>query len=212
LTIEVCFISDANCESPLPVVASKVDGAPSSVVQIRLPYGFEAYLRLDAPGYVRTQYYFGGPLLGSEDGSIVVLGEPISMHKSEDLASILEALDVESGADRGILMARTIDCAGALSDGVRLELLNTTGTPWAMLNGVMFSAPDLDVTTDVSGVAGFFDVPIGGVVVEASVRANCTSDSDCSVPAWVTFGRTATLIRPNVISQLEVRPDYSYGR
>jgi hypothetical protein len=214
LRVDVCLLSDYNCAQPLPITVSEPDPMRPELKMVVLPYGFEGYLRLAAPGYLQTEYYWLGPMVGV-DGSQVVFGEPIVMRAISELDQQFAALGYPRAADRGLVTLRTIDCRGALADGVHVQLLNTSqGVPWVQRSGVLVSSPDSPLTTDASGLAGFYELLVGNIVFEGVATRSCSSrpmgDVDCNEAP--TFGRNALTVRANTMSIAEVRPNYTYGR
>lgn len=68
LTIRACVAQNPEClpGSEVPsIVTQTVPNAPGAAKSILLPYGLNGYLVLQAPGYLRTEYYFGGPMIGA---------------------------------------------------------------------------------------------------------------------------------------------------
>lgn len=218
LAIALCQINDVVCSAPLTPAINEALEVPPGVLALDIPYGFEGYLMLTAPGYVPTMYYFQGPIIGF-DGAAYVVGEPILLYDAPTLGDQLYLLlsGVEAGlsVDAGFLTVRAIDCLGQVSNGVRVELVGASAPGWVELNGLMVLNYDGSLTTDASGIAGFVNQAAPGtMIVEGVAPADCGSndspDGACSPEQ--RYGRMAVRVRPGAMTITELRPDYGYGR
>lgn len=215
LAIALCQLNDVVCSAPLALSVNGAFQVPPGVLALDIPYGFQGYLRLSAPGYVPTAYYFQGPMIGF-DGVAHVIGEPILLYDAQTLGDQLRLLVRDPlSPDGGILTVRAIDCLGRVSDGVRVELVGASAESWVELNGLMVLNYDGSLTTDVSGIAGFVNVPAPTTTIVEGVApgdcgANDTTDGECS--AEQRYGRMAVRVQPGMVTIAELRPDYRYGR
>src|SRR5262245_8066846 len=77
LTIRVGPSSDPTCSEvgpiPAPAAIHPLGENPEAVFGVLVPYGLDGYVHLEAPGYMPTEYYFGGPMIGSPAGLTVDL-------------------------------------------------------------------------------------------------------------------------------------------
>ena len=199
LQIVVCQSNDGECTNPVPTMPMAVPNQPPAVVAIPLPYNFDGYLRLTATNYVTTEYYFGGPMIGSVDRQATVRGEAIPMLRQETMDGLFG--DVMQTRDRrtGVLAIRTIKCRGERAAGVELEMINQVGFGWTLISNIP-SGGDPPLPTDARGVAGFGNVPPGVIPVQGSMGE-------------LSFGRTAFRVRADQLTVGEVRKDVElYGR
>ena len=180
LSVSVCQIMDAECP-PTKVVGKAIgptafmtvlQGAAVTVplYTIVVPYRVEAYLRLTAPGYLRQEYYFGGPLIGTPGGDVMKLpdgtsaavlqGLPLNLVKESDADYFASQLGVKREADQGIIAVRTVGCSGLPSAGVTLRLDPAEGLPFSYLSGFALASSDPPRPTDENGLAGFANIEL----------------------------------------------------
>jgi hypothetical protein len=222
LDLAVCQIVDSDCRQPIltgspvgvedvinpPLTPPDVMTDPEGWLVFLLPDGFEGYLQLEAPAYMPTDYYFGGPLRQSES----ILGYPILLQPMEMWDRSLYDLGVPIEPGTGALTVRALDCDTTKSAGVRLSL-NGAGTPWVLRNGLMTRNDDGELETDTTGMAGFVNVPPGVVLIEGRAQVSCAAGSDCPEDTpWEVVSSVSTRVRPGRITLVELRHDYSYGR
>lgn len=207
LSIQVCQIGDAGCIAPVPVVLSTPNPDLPYVYQINMPYALDAYLRLAAPGRVPTEYYFQGPLVGSPDGSTLVIGETIAMDRVDAFAQTLALLDTTP--EEGLLMLRVTDCTARPADGARLKLLSNEGVPWVMRDGTVVRDDD-ELATDSSGVAGFAALVPGVYAVGGILQSDCVDGQPDCTPR--RFGQAIARIRAGTVTITTLSPNAFYGR
>jgi hypothetical protein len=225
LEIQACLVLDGFCDEPVPSEVTKTDLTRPDLVRITLPYGFDGYLRLTAPGYATTMYYLGLPLIGNgleqpplpefidtlTEGMRSVPGRPIEMLRSNTLAQIHSDLGVPPDPSVGTLMVRAVDCYGVLGDGVRFALDGTV-IPWVMRNGLI-TRSDGVLATDSSGMGGFLRVTPGVVRIDGSVLDSCFGD-DCEStdPVWRVVTSVVTRVAPDAVTLVELRGNDAYYR
>jgi hypothetical protein len=212
LKIDVCIASDLNCTTPvtsaLPPITRPDPAQPVYRIQLPTePVPFEGYLRLTADGYIQTEYYFSGPMVGNPlnpDMPQVVIGQPITIPRVSSINEFFTRITPGAVRDEnaGILALRVLNCDAQRSPNITLEL-NTDGVPFALANNQPVG-PDSDGSvprTDTRGVAGFVNVPAGGTAIVEAV-----------LPDGRRFGRNGLAVRPNQLTAGEIRTDYAYGR
>ena len=227
LVVQACLIGDPDCTTPAGTVfgptPTKIPaGSGGSLVTapvytVGMQYGTNGYLRMNAPGYLQTEYYLGGPLVGGRDGAMtdgapvvkgllpLVKGQPLTPIKELDADNLATAISVTRIASDAILAVRTIDCNGNLAKGVTLSLnLPDHGLPFTYLSGQVLST-DQSLVTDVQGIAGFANVPLSTAFVNVSVEG--------IAPDGTHYGKINVTIRKGTFTGTEVRPDTGlYGR
>lgn len=227
LSVKVCIIGDADCTGPLPIAYTKPVAQDPRIISVMLPFGFQGFLRLNSSGaspaagsdaggvgYVQTEYYFGGPIIGSPTNPAMVHGEDILVPRLDELANFFGDVAATPNPKAGILAVRTIDCNTARAQGVLLNLITTQGVadpgfPFTLRGGLPFrSTPP--TPTDMQGVAGFANVEpadkLSFTVVSVQGKAP-TGDTYPSDAATSSFR-----IRAGQLTLGELRPDYSYGK
>ena len=212
--IEICIITDLNCTTPvtdglvaagLPPI-SQPDPMRPYLHQITLPYEFEGYLQLTATGYLTTNYYFGGPMIGDPRNPAMpqlVVGETLPMPRVTSIDEFFSLLSSEPrDTSTGLLALRVLNCERERSARVRLNLLTTDSgaAGWTLINNQ--PATDTDpIETDSRGVSGF-----------ANIRAPITALVEGTLPDGRRYGGNGWAVRPNQLTVGEVRTDYTYGR
>lgn len=203
----VCQITDYSCAQPLAIpVVTQVPMAPAALVAVGapLPFGYDGYLRFNAPNYLQTEYYFVSELglnLDTWDGMAPprIVGDPITLPLASRIDEFFE-LVTGSAANRdpegGIIALRTFDCLGRRAANVSLEILSDTpGTefPWVFNNRL----PSARTKTDAGGVAGFGNVSTKmGAVIELRGIA----------PDGTPYGSVTVIARPNTLTFGDLRP------
>jgi hypothetical protein len=213
LDIRVCIITDFECVQPLATETTVLD-PERQLMGVRLPIGFEGYLRLSAPGYLQTEYYFLGPMFGVPGWSDEIPPRRIRMWRQQTQVEIVQQLGLDVSPEMGTLMLAVSDCEGHPAAGVQLELPSAnSGLAWVETDDLI-TASIPPPSTDESGVAGFFRVNPGAVPVEASLPCpgpyGAFENQACAGPA-VRFGRAALIVRANTVSLAEIRPYYGHG-
>jgi hypothetical protein len=227
LTVVACQISDSNCPPgsevgqvvgpvPFPTV---LEGASITVplYTIVMPFGVSAYLRMTAPGYVRQEYIFGGPLIGTPGGKVtmlengataaVIAGLPLTLVREKDADSLANQIGLTRDPQRAILAVRTIDCSGVPAAGVTLTLDLAEGVAFSYLSNLALSPTNPPQPTDEKGLAGFANISLPNGVPLYTVTLEGLG------PNGKKYGRRPFAIRPNQMTTGEIRPyPDEYGR
>lgn len=196
LKIKVCQTGDRDCAIPVKSSVTQPDPMRPFLYRVDLPYGFDGYLDLSAENYIGTEYYFGGIVVGGQDGQASITGEaipPPTLVTADNLVKDL-ARSVRD-PDKGILAVRTIDCNGKRAAGVTVRLKENLDDALAytlIRNLPVFAVPPRP--TDSRGVAGFVNVRDGTVEVEGVL------------PDGRTYGSVPVRARANKLTVVEVRP------
>jgi hypothetical protein len=200
LVITVCQLNDQECANPVPASVTAVPNQPPAVVAITVPYGFEGYFRMTATAYVPTEYIWGGPMLGTPDGSTTVQGIAIPMLRETTMDGLFNDLLRTRDTTAGVLAIRTIGCDGKSAADVDVKMDEPArGFGYTLINNTPV-ASDPPSPTDSRGVAGYANVSPG----TASLRGYVDDTN---------IGRTAFRVRANYLTVGEVRNDAGfYGR
>jgi hypothetical protein len=225
LSVEACQITDTECPVSKQVgqVAGPMDfqttlnGATVTVplYQVVMPFGVEAYLRLKAPGYLRQEYFFGGPLIGTPSSfptmigdatATVISGLPLIMLKTADAGNLASAIGQTRNPGQALIALRTIDCTGQTAAGVTLQMDRAQGLSFSYLASLALTA-DPPQPTDSAGLAGFANIPLPNGVPIFNVTVEGKN------PDNVPYGKLPFPIRPDQITSGEIRPFPTlYGR
>jgi hypothetical protein len=210
LTVTACQIQDYACNDPAGLVLSPMNYPvvlygntyQVPVYPIVMPYGIDAFIRITAPNYLQTEYYLGGPLLGSRDnmmmnGLPVVVALPVTPILASDADNLALTIHTKREPGDAIVAMRTLDCNDESTDGVTLSL-SVDGVPFTFLTGQPSFAADLP--TDASGLAGF-----ANIAVPAGSFSNVTVEG--TAPNGMTYGKINVTIRPGQLTQANIRPD-----
>lgn len=220
LNVEVC--STSTCDVVLPACAPGVDPMPSEqcaivgtgpapfIYLINLPYGLvNGGLKLTADGYVQMNYLFGGPMIGTPEGSRTIVGVPIPLLTEGRRQAVYTNVGLPTvDMGRGTLAVRTLTCArqpenaptptapqGQYAARVLVDTVEELQTPavsWILSDGNIFT-DDLLLTNE-RGVAGILNVSPQSVTVNA-VLENGNQYASVTLP-----------VLPNIITLAELRP------
>jgi hypothetical protein len=183
--------------------------------QIDLPYNFDGAIALTAAGYMPTEYFLGGPLLGTagtdggpmldKDGTPVVMGQPIAPILYDTLDELFSGVTVSGvtamrDPTKGLLVARLLDCNGMRAGGVVLEIQNfvpSDGLGFTLVNGgyIPQGGQPPPPTEPGRGVSGYANMPPSDYRVDAIA------------PSGRHYGLTSVTIVANVLTLLEIRTD-----
>jgi hypothetical protein len=197
LEVQVC--GDAACASELPLCGGGVEpcyglSVDGPELAFDFPFGLDGALRFSAPGYVDLDYALGGPMVGTQDGSLAVSGNPIAMIAAEARDRFYAQLGRSVDASRGMLMARVIGC-----DGLPAHSVTVTPLQGDFSDATAFVLGDAAVPqlgpalTDGFGSAGYINV--------APQRASVIG----SAATGETIESPAVPIRSGAVGLVEVR-------
>jgi len=212
---------------------------PPGVSGFLVPYlgtmASELHLVLTATGYMPTEYFLGGPLVGSPTGESfeltvpeqlaplameppgteitvpIVRGLPIPMVKQELIAGFFR--DIAQGemmdANAGIVAFRMIDCNGNRAAGVSLDMAGELDNGF----GFVISQNNVPTRSDPPDLAGpTVSGPAGGAGF-ANLPTRPYTPKGVLSDNREYGGRVAFRLRPGTITNGEIRPSsYSYGR
>jgi hypothetical protein len=222
LDVKVCTV--ATCDQVLPACDTTLgDPAPTQqcaiVAQgpapflylINLPYRLEnGGLRLTAANYVQMNYIFGGPMVGTPEGSTTVVGLTIPLLTEEVRRRVYRQVGLSTvDPNRGTLAVRTLTCARQPNpplpmprppEGQRARDILVTAeqaaeapaVSWSLSNGNQFT--DDRLVTDARGVAGILNVEPSAIIVKAVL------------PNGDEYGETTLPVVENVVTLAELRP------
>jgi hypothetical protein len=218
--VELTVCTNAACTVPAgpPDVIIQQDQMRPFVWAINMPYGLGAFsIRAQADGYVNTDYYVGGPMVGTPEGTTTVVALPLPMPKVSSVDNLLSNIGLPPLGPTsavGILALRTLNCnrpqslvpgtnQGARAEGVRVELVtndpNLEPVPWVLTTGNQASR-DLDAT-DGRGVAGFANLSPRNYTVRGIAPAPVDSEMGTEIGAKPA----SATVRANTITLVEVR-------
>jgi hypothetical protein len=199
-TIVACNFTDPNCTAPITPLALTVSPQSPITYLIDLRYGFNGSLRITAMNYIPTQYFFGGPLVGTPAGTTdptdpatpLISGLFITPLSEKDYP--FYSGNIPRDMTKGIFGPRLLDCNGDRGAGVTLEVTDPTGRGFALISNVPVFGTPIPVT-DGRGVAGYADMTPNHYV------------ADAIAPDGAHYGRTGMVILPNTVTILEIRTD-----
>lgn len=239
LTILVCQSTDVDCEEPVPSIATPIPGAVGAARSILMPYGLDGYLRLQAEGYVRQEYYFGGPMIGAPSPEYPT-GEVTEIEVPAQAAPLLQVpagTRLPAAVVRGepIVMLREsqanaffTDLAGP--DAVRDPQAGLLAVRTIDCDGARAGGISLDLNADPG--AGFGFVVTQNNIPRASNPTNPAGTTEsrqggagfANIPPSVyspfailgdgrTYGgQVGFRVRANQFTNGEIRTSYPYGR
>jgi hypothetical protein len=206
--LQVC--TTAACDPPAgpEVVIQQPDPMRPFLWAINVSAGTEIVsLRATAPGYVPSDYYVGGPMVGPPEGGNQVIGQAFFLLSLAARAGLLSQIGVPLDNTKGILAVRTLNCVrdeigrSTRAAGVTVDML-PDGPPdpavaWA-LSFARQANRDLLVTDD-RGAAGFANLEPRSYSVRGRAPAPTGS------PRGTEYGRTTATVRADTITIVEVR-------
>lgn len=159
ITVALCAKLDVTCLDPQSTFTSGSMGELDIVMRA----GFDGYLKAEGQGLSPTLFFF--PLLyESRDlGSLPMTNPAFS-------AALFQQLGTAFTGDRGVITFSVLNCARQPAAGVVLtsSTADLDTIPFYLVNGL----PSRDVKmTDTVGVGGFVNVPIGTMLLTATLAA-----------------------------------------
>jgi hypothetical protein len=167
VSIEACGPLDPECSTP--VVPSETTGDAGQAT-LTVPGTFSGFFKLTAAGYL-SSYMYQGNLLA--DAS--TLTPPAALLAPSDAVSLAGSLnadvDLDAGSSVGLVFYEVYDCFDQHGSGVQFSMsvdAGPTTVPFYLADGL----PSASATeTDSIGAAGAVNVPIGDVVITATLAA-----------------------------------------
>jgi hypothetical protein len=199
LDVVYCLTTNDMCTGMVSRAVPVPDKPPLMNVQMRA--GTEGFLRLTAPDHVSQDYYLLGPAL-VDDSSLAGPTNAFALVSNNSLAGFIADLGTKVQPDLGILAVFIVDCDGNRVPGARLRLPELANKPeletaeYFAINGHL---PTLDANTEADGTAGFVNMPLSNVLVEATING-------------YSFGSARLRVRGTRITAASIRPAYPYGK
>ncbi|MGD0678834.1 MAG: hypothetical protein ABSC94_25800 [Polyangiaceae bacterium] len=212
-----------NCPATGGAIAFVPPSPALAAYQIDLPYNFFGSVLImsapdasaGAPDYIPTDYFFGGPLVGTRlpdggpllapDGTPVVEGIPITPITYSTLDSFYQGVGGMFDMTKGLLVARLLDCNGNRAAGVTLNVQNP-----GMATGYTLYSDYLPVQavpgqpfpiSDSHGVSGYANLDPRNYIVSAT-----TPDGKATYAQM-----TVATILANVLTEVELRTDVPHN-
>lgn len=187
VTVKVCGRADPLCTSPVETATTTEYGT-----LMRLPlaagFGFDGFLRLDAPDLDTTMYFPRPPITRWVDRARVVT----AVDRARSL-QFFEAAGVSPDPARGHVVLLTLGCALRVVAGVRVRAdPQDAATTTVYTTGVLPSSSD---ESNASGLVVILNLPPGEVTLTATLAAD---------GSWI--GRTTVVVVAGAISSTQVPP------
>lgn len=178
-TVRACAQRDLSCATPL-TASLPVDA--QGWVDMPLFDGFDGYLEVRSPTTIPMMLFYQAPLRGTSRTD----EEPLGQVEVPVLAQLTTAIGTPQDPGLGLLVLRAFDCKGDPAPGVRFSV-DKPAVPFYFVAGL----PSSQVTeTEVSGLGGFINVPIGITVVDATLTSGEADFTDARTlftrPGWMT--------------------------
>jgi hypothetical protein len=221
--VQLTVCTNAACTPPAgppEVIIGQPDPMRPYIWAIEIPYGIGAFsIRAEATGYVDTDYYVGGPMVGTLEGSNRVVALALPMPKIATLDNLLSnnlALPtLAANPSVGILAVRTLNCnrpaaqgfqgvnQGSRGAGVRVELVSSDpvegAVPWVLSVGNQATRDIAE--TDGRGVAGFANLTPRTYTVRGIAPAPRGSETGTPIGAKPAVAT----VRASAVTLVEVR-------
>jgi hypothetical protein len=166
-TVTVCAKGDVDCAAPLTSGMTDDQGVLTLVIPLGAT-GFDGFVEVTGGGVKSTLVFFSTPLTAASPpaSALFVLG-------AQTVNSLAALMGVTPDPARGIAGVQVNDCDRNPAAGAQVTVdtadADTKSTYFA--NGL----PNKNATaTDASGLAGFVNVPVGPMVVDAKLAASAT--------------------------------------
>ena len=170
VTVKLCEVTDTSCVNPSDTETSDTDGyVTMTVKQLLGPFGPTGYFDVSGASVYPELVFWSFPLsVASQTGTVPTI--------SVNAFNAFETLfNVPSDDTRGHVFAAAYDCRANPASNVRFKIDSQDPEIKTLyVQGASFSA--MATSTDRSGLAGFFDVPKGGLTLtETPVGTNLSS-------------------------------------
>lgn len=206
LQIVVC--KDPTCDAPAgpdEVTITNPNPQQPFVYDISMPYNFSnASLRISSTTnlYTDTEYFFGGPMVGSPEGGSIVLGQTLPVLRKSSRDTLYRGLGLEAPASAAVgdVAVRVLNCQrdemGRTTRAANVRVEADSPSEGAIAYALTYgNLPLRDRDTDERGVAGFASLAPRNYVVRGIAP----------VGDGMPFGETTVPIRPGVITIVEIR-------
>jgi hypothetical protein len=177
VNVEACERLDADCQMPAATGVSNAEGE----VDLRLPGGFNGYLRWQAEQIYPTMFFFGAPLLADA----IVPVNVITPQVFEGLNAQFRGSSIEG---RSAVVVTVKNCRGGLAEGITLSTPEGDSATRAfyMVDGLF---PPSQTETTAAGLARLINVPQGNV----SITGRLADGREIGTAAVLTRPGFATL-------------------
>lgn len=199
LDVSYCLTMNPECSGAVPKGVPVPDMGP--LINVAVPTGTTGFLRQSAPDHIQQDYYLLAPML-RDDASLASATAAFTLVGVTSLAGFVSDVGIPVDTGLGILAVFVVDCDGKRVPDARLRLTELenrpelrTATYWA----INARLPVVDVDTDADGIAGFVNMPLSSVEIEATVGG-------------YPFGRTRFRVLGQRITAATIRPWYATGK
>jgi len=170
-----------------------MQGLPAGFAVGLPPAPFQSFIRLTADGYADFDYYVKGPMVEP-----VVATQPFSMLTTSSVGEFISGLGANpmTASQLGVLALLVFDCNNDPAPDVGPKITTRQPATDLIPYAIQDQIPVANRRTDESGIAGFVNVPLENVTVEAEVEGR-------------TFGSTSFPILPGRITSGTLRVSYN---
>jgi hypothetical protein len=188
--VDICDKLDVGCVGEDPKYPKGVSPNAEGVVNVKVPEGFDGFVRIAEPTIVDSRVYVGRPIVVPPSVKEVQLFRP------EDIELLATLTGVEPDPTRGSAVVLGVDCSGIAASGVSFEVttFDSGALAFYLINQLPVLPPGA-TATDKDGFGGFFNLKTGSAVVSA------TRELD-----GVYVGESGFQILANTISYVQVGP------
>jgi hypothetical protein len=180
ISVQPCAILDPACANPVaPAVMTDDAGAAT----LSINGGFNGFYLMRRSDSFPTLFY-PGRLLASEPSVTYPVGMLPYSVAAEIGAAVGVTVSTNPDAGVGHIFGAVFDCTDRHSAGVSFSLNTDAGTQFYLQNNVPTTA---QTQTDVSGVGGWLNVPVGTVTIQLTIAGQTAQ-----LPAYTFFVRPAS--------------------
>jgi hypothetical protein len=180
--VRACERLDTECQTPSATGVSNEAGE----ADLRLPGGFNGYLRWQATDIYPTMFFIGSPLIADAILPVNVISPAVF----EGLNAQFRSIALE---DRTAVVVNVKNCSGAPAAGVNLSVPDGDAATrvFYIVDGLF---PPSQTETTVAGLARVINVPPGNISISGSLADGRE------------MGRVTVLTQPGVATVTNLRP------
>lgn len=153
---KVCTRPDQQCVSPSETATSNAEGLLAANASV----GFEGFFEINDPQYTKTLFMLNPPL--AKDVRLPATPLLVDFLVQSYARALLGGAQNEP--DLGFMLIRTTDCKLGYLKGMTAELNTVNGKTKRFFVSENTPRDDIDATTE-EGAMGFYNVPVGSVLV-----------------------------------------------